>query len=150
MIDNPDRPRAMALPKPRRQRGVILTPQGLKKLQLKIQDSENQQNLGYRYTLEVLSEKTELDPRTIAKVLRRVTGVDKRTLDCFFRDFHLELGTNDYSKPNTKFEQFLLANTNCYQQGNHSTTINISREIRAQAIRMLFQILATIGTENSH
>jgi len=32
-------------------------------------------------------------------------GVDKRTIDYFFRAFNLKLDTSDYSKPDCNFEE---------------------------------------------
>ena len=74
-----------------RKRSVILTPQGWQKLQQAKQQSEIEQKLGKRYTLEELSELAGLDPDTLAKVLEREKGVDKRSLDRFFQAFNLEL-----------------------------------------------------------
>ncbi len=86
----------MHLQKPRRDRGVILTPQGLKKLQDTKREAELWENDGKRYTLEALSERSGLGTGTIAKVLACEKGVDKQTLDQFFRAFNLELDTSDY------------------------------------------------------
>lgn len=84
--------------KPRRKRGVILTSIGWEKLQRSIREWEIQENFG-RYTLEELSDRTRLDPDTIAKVTNRKAGVDKRTLELFFQAFNLELTASDYFKP---------------------------------------------------
>jgi WD40 repeat protein len=89
----------MKPPKPRRQRGVILTPQGWKKLQNARQEAEIRENAGNRYTLEELSDRTGLDPATVAKVFNREAGVYRRTLDIFFSVFNLVLDPSDYSKP---------------------------------------------------
>ncbi len=45
--------------KRRRRRGVILTPQGLKKLQAAKSQAESDENDGIRYTLEDLSDRTK-------------------------------------------------------------------------------------------
>ncbi len=81
-----------------RKRSVMLTPQGWEKLQQAKQQSENQQNTGDTYTLEELSELTGLDSDTVAKVLEREKGVDRRTLERFFKAFNLQLEENDYTK----------------------------------------------------
>ena len=78
----------MNQPQPRRKRGVILTTQGWKRLQ-KAQE-------GVHYTIEALSDRTNLDPSTVSKVLHREVGVDKRTLERFFAAFDLELHKTDY------------------------------------------------------
>jgi len=76
----------------------------LQKLQDTRREFEIQENSGGRYTLEELSERTGLAPRTV-KILAREEGVDKRTIDYFFRAFNLELDTSDYSKPDCNFEE---------------------------------------------
>lgn len=90
----------MNSPKPRRKRGVILTSIGWEKLQRSIRESEIGENFG-RYTWEELSDRTCLDPDTIAKVTNRKVGVDKRTLELFFQAFNLELTASDYFQPSS-------------------------------------------------
>jgi DNA-binding HxlR family transcriptional regulator len=85
--------------KPRRRRGVILTPQGLNKLQAAKSEAESCENDGNRYTLEALSEHTGLDPDTLMKVFACEVGVDKRTLNSCFRAFNLVLEPSDYKLP---------------------------------------------------
>jgi len=56
----------------------------------KLQDTRRE----FRKILEAgtpleLSERTGLAPRTVAKILAREEGVDKRTIDYFFRAFNL-------------------------------------------------------------
>ncbi|MGM3305413.1 eIF2A-related protein [Anabaena sp. WFMT] len=82
-----------------RKRGVVLTRQGYQRLQKAQQEWENRENYGVTYTIEALSELTQLDPATVSKVLHREMGVDKRTLERFFRVFNLELCQSDYAKP---------------------------------------------------
>ena len=77
--------------KQRRKRGVILTPEGLEKLQNARRESEYNHNFGERYTYEKLSEITYLDINTIKRVLKSKEGVDKRTLERFFIGFDLKL-----------------------------------------------------------
>jgi WD40 repeat protein len=89
----------MSSHQPRRKRGVILTPPGWEKLQQAQRESEIREHVGCRYTLEDLSARTGLDPDTIAKVNRRKTTVDKRTLEIIFTAFNLELFTGDYFQP---------------------------------------------------
>jgi DNA-binding MarR family transcriptional regulator len=85
--------------KPRRKRGVILTPLGKQKLLGAIQEFEHEHNFGEKYTIEELSGKTGLDPGTVAKVLDAEEGADRRTLDRFFRSFNLELTDADHRRP---------------------------------------------------
>ncbi|MGH7998873.1 MAG: NB-ARC domain-containing protein [Brasilonema sp.] len=83
----------------RRQRGVLLTAQGLKKLQAATSEAEVQENHGIRYTLEALSDRTSLDPHTLIKVYNCEARVDKRTLSRCFSAFHLQLEPSDYYQP---------------------------------------------------
>jgi WD40 repeat protein len=82
--------------KQKRKRGVILSVAGLKKLQEARYQAENQDNDGAKFTLEELSDRTQLAPFTVSKVIAREEGVDKQTLEYFFRAFGLELTTSDF------------------------------------------------------
>ncbi len=95
----------MAVQKQKRKRGVVLTSFGLKKLQEARYQVELEENEGNRYTLEELSDRTQLAPFTVAKVLAAEEGVDKQTLALFFRAFNLELDKADYSRPDSNCEQ---------------------------------------------
>ena len=83
----------------RRRRGVILTPQGLKKLIDTKTDAEFAENSGNRYTLEDLSERTGLAVDTLMKVFACDIGVDKQTLKACFRSFEIPLESSDFSYP---------------------------------------------------
>ncbi|MBN3888072.1 MAG: ATP-binding protein [Nostoc sp. JL31] len=83
----------------RSKRGVILTTLGWQRLQEAQRSWENEKNFGVAYTIEALSDRTGLDPSTVSKVTDREAGVDRRTLERFFRAFDLELHKNDYAKP---------------------------------------------------
>ncbi len=83
--------------KQKRQRGIILTSEGLQKLQEARLESELKENFGERYTLEQLSECTGLDIHTIKRVLNCQQGVDKRTLERIFIAFNLDLSESCYS-----------------------------------------------------
>lgn len=95
----------MELQKPKRRRGIILTPQGWRKFQDARHRLETQENVGERYTLEELGGKTGFDPRTVAKVLNRESGVDKQTLELLFKAFSLGLDRGDYSRPDSSLEE---------------------------------------------
>ncbi|MBD2449631.1 NACHT domain-containing protein [Nostoc sp. FACHB-152] len=86
----------MELHKQKRKRGVILSLPGMKKLQEARHQVEILENDSARFTLEELSYRTQLAPFTVSKVLARTEGVDKQTLEYFFRAFGLELTANDY------------------------------------------------------
>ena len=83
----------------RRRRGVVLTSIGLERLRAAIQDSEAQDNQDERYTLQELSDRTQLDAKTIAKVFNREVGLDKRTLTQCFEAFALTLQAEDFRRP---------------------------------------------------
>ena len=91
--------------KQKRNRGVVLTPQGLEKLQAARSQSEYQENFGERYTYEKISELTNLDLNTIKKVLVAKEGVDKRSLERCFLAFNLQLTEDYYTKPHLKNRQ---------------------------------------------
>ncbi len=76
-------------------RGATLTALGSRKLNQAKAKVEIEQNFK-RYTLETLSEKTGLTPTTLSKVFTGSVGVDKRTLECCFDAFSLNLSTEDY------------------------------------------------------
>lgn len=67
----------MKQPHTRRHRGVILTPQGWKKLQAAKTQAEFDENAGDRFTLEELSEGTTLALHTISKILERSRPVPR-------------------------------------------------------------------------
>lgn len=85
--------------KRRRRRGVILTLQGLEKLQQAKSKAEFQEKSGNRYTLEALSERTGLSMDTLMKLFGGEAGVDKQSLKCCFSAFKLVLEPSDYFWP---------------------------------------------------
>ncbi|AFZ35362.1 WD-40 repeat-containing protein [Stanieria cyanosphaera PCC 7437] len=91
--------------KQKRNRGVILTPEGLSKLQEARVQLEYQENFGDRYTYEKISELTYLDLNTIKKILVGKEGVDKRSLEKCFLAFKLKLTEGDFTKPNLNKRQ---------------------------------------------
>jgi hypothetical protein len=105
--------------KPRRQRGVLLTPTGWKKLQEAIGEAETWENSGTRYSLEALSTRTGIEPTNVRKVLEREKGVDKQTLKRFFQGFDLELEQCDFFRPHEEYEQLesLTINNTCQDWG---------------------------------
>ncbi|NHC36102.1 hypothetical protein QH73_0015865 [Scytonema millei VB511283] len=81
--------------KSKRERGVILTPQGWQKLQRAKQAVEVESNWGRRLTREQLSDRTGLSLHTISRILQRQERVDRQSLECFFQAFSLELSSGD-------------------------------------------------------
>ncbi len=98
----------MYLQKNRRKRGVLLTPQGLKKLQTAKFEVEIRENHGNRYTLEALNERTGLSVDTLMKVFAGELGVDKQSLKCCFKAFNLVLEQSDYCFPEPQPQDELL------------------------------------------
>ena len=91
--------------KRKRNRGVILTPEGLEKLQKARMKLEQKANGGKSYTQEELSELAGIDISTIKKVLNNKEGVDKKTLAKLCSAFRLELGEEFYAKPNPSLRE---------------------------------------------
>ncbi|MBD2534280.1 NACHT domain-containing protein [Nostoc flagelliforme FACHB-838] len=87
----------MKLTKQKRKRGLILTPEGLQKLQSARLSTELNENYGNRYTFEDLSERIGINTATISKVLSREDGVDKRTIELFFQAFDIKLDKDCYT-----------------------------------------------------
>jgi hypothetical protein len=79
-----------------RKRGVILTQKGLQKL---IQSKVLCDRYGDRYSYEILSGFSQLDARTVSRILSCETKIDKRTLKIFFNAFGLQLEAEDYKTP---------------------------------------------------
>ncbi len=95
---------------PRRKRGVILSVQGWQRLEAAKQKSEIRENSGNSYTLEELSERTQLSPNTLTRVQRRKVPVDRYTLERYFSAFNLTLSPSDYTQldPDTMQTQMSL------------------------------------------
>lgn len=77
--------------KARRNRGVILTLQGWERLQTAKIEAEWQENAGDSFSLEELSDRTQLALHTISRILAREEPVDKSSLQSAFAAFGLEL-----------------------------------------------------------
>jgi hypothetical protein len=87
----------------KRKRGLILTSQGIQKLRAAITHLENEENFGQKLTIAELGFRTRLTPDTVAKVLNAKQGVDRRTLDSFFRTLSLELCESDYIRADLRY-----------------------------------------------
>ncbi|MEH2411138.1 hypothetical protein [Nostoc sp.] len=79
--------------RPSRQRGIVLTEHGWKKL-LAMKVLQNQHGEWHAY--ELLGDRTLLSPRTVSKIVGREVGVDRHTLKQFFDAFDLPLESDDY------------------------------------------------------
>lgn len=89
----------MAKPAQKRRRGVILSRSGLQRLQTAQKQLAKTANQGYAYTLEQLSDLTQLSVRSITRLQSCKVAVDRQTLTDFFRAFNLVLTPQDYVLP---------------------------------------------------
>ncbi|XGV98694.1 MAG: hypothetical protein ACAF41_07085 [Leptolyngbya sp. BL-A-14] len=76
-----------------RNRGVMLSQKGWQKL---TQAGVLHDQWGSRYSYETLSERSQLNDRTISRILSCEIKVDKRSLKIFFAAFGLQLNRDDY------------------------------------------------------
>ncbi|EKU96780.1 NB-ARC domain protein [Leptolyngbya sp. PCC 7375] len=83
----------------KRARGVVLTPQGLERLDVAIKKAQSNEKFGQRFTQAELSERSGLDVKTI-KRLRSKDPADLKSIEAFFDAFNLELKSADYGLPN--------------------------------------------------
>ena len=82
-----------------RYRGVILTPQGLQRLENAIAIAQEQEKFGSRFTQAELSERAKLSIKTIKKIRAGKIPTDEASVRALFRAFDLELETADYGQP---------------------------------------------------
>jgi tetratricopeptide (TPR) repeat protein len=85
----------MANPKAKRERGRILTDAGWSKLDTALQAWEVLP--GNKRNFERISLETQLDPGTIAKIMKRREGSDLSKLEQVFKAFHLTLEPADHA-----------------------------------------------------
>ncbi|PSB26485.1 NB-ARC domain-containing protein [Stenomitos frigidus] len=94
-----------------RRRGVVLSLAGQRKFETARRQLEKAMNGGDRFTLEELSERTQLALSTMTRVLDAQVGVDKQTLDQVFAAFDLSLQRADYQQPEGGDERLPAAAT---------------------------------------
>ncbi|WP_017317966.1 NB-ARC domain-containing protein [Mastigocladopsis repens] len=76
----------------KRNRGVILTPVGWRKLE------KAEKRSGQRFTKEQLCDRTGLSIQTISRIRKRKVAVDQDSLECYVKAFGLEkLSDEDYT-----------------------------------------------------
>lgn len=90
---NPSEPHEESA-KGRRSRGVFLSHQGLQKL---AQAGVLYDKFGKRHTYEYLNERSQLNERTISKLLSCEVKVDINTLKTFFYAFNVPLEAGDFT-----------------------------------------------------
>ncbi|HEY9672520.1 MAG TPA: AAA-like domain-containing protein [Waterburya sp.] len=83
---------------PKRKRGVVLTLRGWQRLRDAQRQVEITENYGNPFTLEELSERTNLSFNTLSRIQRRQIAVDRHSLESYFKAFHLILDSSDYTK----------------------------------------------------
>ncbi|MBD2295162.1 hypothetical protein H6G06_17160 [Anabaena sphaerica FACHB-251] len=83
----------------KRRRGVILTLKGWDKFQAAKTQAEFDENAGDSFSLEELSDRTQLALHTISRIIGRLEPVDKSSLQSAFAAFKLELCQDDYTRP---------------------------------------------------
>ncbi len=100
--------------KAKRRRGVLLSPQGLQRLQEAISSWEITENQGQRLSLEDLSYHTKLSAKTLSRLWSTNKGVDQKTLKLCFNTFNVELNEEDYIFLKEDNETKIL---NCLSEG---------------------------------
>lgn len=108
-----------------RERGVILTLLGWNRLQAAKSQAEFQENAGDRFTLEELSERTELALGTVSKILGRFKPVDRYSLQRVFESFNLELKKSDYSHPKSPLNSLHLQQKNPKQDWGEAVDVSL-------------------------
>ncbi|WP_346293391.1 NB-ARC domain-containing protein [Sphaerothrix gracilis] len=84
---------------PKRYRGVVLTQQGIDRLETAIAMAQDEEKYGKRFTQAELVERTDLSIKTIKKIRDRTAPVDETSVRTLFEAFGLELETADYGLP---------------------------------------------------
>ena len=83
--------------KTKRQRGVVLTSIGIKRLQSAILSVEIVENKGEHLSLEEISSRINVSSRTLSKLWSLSQSVDQKTIKLCFSAFNLELHSEDYT-----------------------------------------------------
>lgn len=81
----------------KRSRGIVLSCEGLKRLQAAIVVAELKENYGNRFTTEELSERMRVSTKTLSRLWSLTAGLDQRTLRLCFSAFDLQLTPDDYT-----------------------------------------------------
>jgi len=82
----------------RRNRGVSLSASGIQRLSQAISAFEMAENNGNRFTIEELSDRTNISTSTLSRLWASKAGVDRRTLRLLFSAFSLNLQDSDLLK----------------------------------------------------
>jgi transcriptional regulator with XRE-family HTH domain len=79
----------------KRNRGVFLGAQGLRRLKVAINQAETLKNQGNRFTVDDLSQQTGVSKSTISRLWSAKVGIDYKSLQLIFSTFGLELMADD-------------------------------------------------------
>ncbi|MDB9304101.1 MULTISPECIES: AAA-like domain-containing protein [Cyanophyceae] len=107
----------------KRRRGVLLSPQGMQRIQEAISSWEITKNQGERLTLDQLSYQTNVSAKTLSRLWSANKGVDQKTLKLCFSTFNLELDEEDYIYLKEDFETKIpdcLSDSICVKTENSS------------------------------
>ena len=96
----------------KRQRGIVLSAVGFKRLQAAVVAVEVKENYGERFTQEELSDRMRVSTKTLSRLWSLTAGLDQRTLNLCFSAFNLELTKEDYATMSSfseKSDLYLMA-----------------------------------------
>lgn len=79
-----------------RQRGVVLTDYGKKRLEAAIEAAQQREKYGSRFTMAELAERAQLSSKTIKKIFDCQTPIDESSIRHLFKAFDLQLEASDY------------------------------------------------------
>ena len=131
----------MATSKTRRNRGVLLTPTGLAKLNIAKTTLEYEQNAGDRLTFEAWSELIDLDSRTISRIFSGTDKVDRRSLEQFFQRLDLTLETTDYTRATVRPEPPLITEMNAYLDWREAVDVPVFYDRQEPLAQLQYRVL---------
>ena len=111
--------------RPKRVRGVALSPQGWQRWQTVKQQAESTEGWGKRFTQEELSSRTGLSLNTLARIAKRELGVDRQSLELLFQAFGLALTSADYTTPSTLAEPSAPPRSNARQDWDNAADASV-------------------------
>lgn len=92
----------------KRRRGVVLSANGIQRLNQAIQRIEEQENQGRRFLTEDLSDRTGISTSTLSRLWAARSGVDRRTLQLVFSAFQLDLKDSDIQQISEDIEESIF------------------------------------------
>lgn len=126
-----------AVSKTKRQRGVVLTSIGMKRLHSAILSVEIAENKGEHLTLEDMSSRTHVSTKTLSRLWSLSQRVDQKTVKLCFSAFNLELHDEDYTILNeaneTETSEFLSVDSNTEESSQSSEFTSFVEEHHEQS-----------------